>query len=50
MRKIIDVVHHRNGVGGNPFYVIRFSDKRQQMIGIVKQAYLAALNTGEDNS
>lgn len=35
MRKILDVAHHRNGVSGNPFYVITFRDGRQKMIGIV---------------
>jgi hypothetical protein len=35
MLKVKDVAHHRNGVGGNPFYVIRFTDKRQEMVGIL---------------
>lgn len=35
MRKILNVAHHRNGVSGNPFYVISFRDGRQKMIGIV---------------
>lgn len=35
MKKILDIAHHRNGVGGNPFYVITFRDGRQKMIGVV---------------
>lgn len=35
MKKIINVAHHRNGVSGNPFYVITFRDGRQKMLGIV---------------
>lgn len=38
MRKIINVAHHRSGVSGEPFYVVRFKDKRQNMIGIVFEA------------
>ncbi len=35
MRKVLNVAHHRNGVSGEPFYVIRFKDGRQDMIGMV---------------
>lgn len=35
MKKILDVAHHRNGVSGSPFYVIRFRDGKQEMIGIL---------------
>lgn len=35
MKKIINVAHHRNGVSGNPFYVVTFRDGRQKMLGIV---------------
>lgn len=38
MRKgivIEDVAHHRNGVGGEPFYVVTFSEDGEPMVGIV---------------
>lgn len=38
MKRIVDVAHHRNGVSGEPFYVVRFKDGRQNMIGIVFEA------------
>ncbi len=33
---ILEVAYHRNGVGGEPFHVVRFADAEgAQMIGIV---------------
>jgi hypothetical protein len=36
VRKVSEVVHHRNGVGGWPFYVIRFeTDSGEPMVAVV---------------
>jgi hypothetical protein len=47
MLKIQEVEHHRNGVGGQPFYVIRFKDyEAGNMVGIVfdEPTHCAVLN------
>jgi len=38
MIKILEVAHHRNGIAGGPFYVVRFKNDDQTMVGIVFEA------------
>jgi hypothetical protein len=35
MLRLKDVSHHRNGCSGNPFYVVRFRDNRQEFVAVV---------------
>src|SRR5690348_949630 len=45
-RKILDVARHRNGCSGNPFYVVRFREGRDVMLGVVfdEQGNVAVFN------
>ena len=33
--KVIEIDHHRNGVVGVPFYVVKFTQDKANMLGIV---------------
>jgi hypothetical protein len=36
VKKVLKVAHHRNGIGGAPFYVVSFkSTDKQNMVGIL---------------
>jgi len=50
--KIIDIAHHRNGVGGAPFDVVLFQDRgrhgsRKVAILFEEQAHCAILDVGK---
>lgn len=34
-KRIKNIAHHRNGCGGNPFYIVHFYDGNQEMIAVV---------------
>ena len=33
--KVLEVAHHRNGIGGTGFYVVRFDEDRQRKVAVV---------------
>lgn len=35
MRKLENVQFHRNGVGGEPFYVVTFTENRHNMMAVI---------------
>lgn len=49
IKQVLQVAHHRNGIAGAPFYVVRFTaaEDKRPMVGIVfeEPANVAVLDT-----
>jgi len=44
--KVREVAHHRNGISGEPFYVVTFENDGDEMVGIVfeEQSHVAVFD------